>query len=131
MDYLSSVARPLSTTFGDLLLGTGASPWSLVSLALLAATFGMFFHWVKIVFKDKRIDLSFFRYFFVENRKATYTAFTGMLAGLFASFAPLDYTTISAYQVLTQAFAIGYAADNVFNKVGTAETDDLSTDGLA
>lgn len=118
----------VSTTFGDLLLGGGASPWTLVAISIASATVGMVSHWIKIVYKDQNVDLSVFEYFFIQNGRASLTAFMGVLAGLFASFAPLDYTTISAYQVLTQAFAVGYAADSVFNSVAPSTPPKDDTD---
>jgi hypothetical protein len=62
-----------------------------------------------------QINLSVLQYFSVENVQATLTASAATLAALLAAFAPLDYTTITAYQVVMRAFAIGYAADSAFN----------------
>ena len=102
-------------TFGYLLFGGGLNPWTLVGLAIVASLFGMFSHWAKIVFKDKRFDVSFLEYFFIRNFKASCFAAVAMLGGLFAAFAPLDYTQLTAYQVVLQAFAIGYASDSILN----------------
>lgn len=103
-----------ATTFGDLILNKGLPPMVLLTIAVVTAAVGMFSHWLKKFYKDKT-GVSAFEYFFVNNWKATAIAFASMLGTLFATFAPLDYTSITVYQVLTQAFSIGYASDSVFN----------------
>ena len=102
------------TTFSDLLIGPGVSPYTLVIIAIASATFGMFCHWIKIHFKDKR-RIRVFEYFFVHNLQATCIAFFTMLATLFAAFGPLDYTHVTVYEIFTQAFSLGYASDSIFN----------------
>lgn len=112
-------------TFGSLVMGTGLSPYSLISLAITSAVVGMFTHWIKKQYKDD-MKVGWFSYFFVTNRKATLQAVIGGLTGLFAAFAPIDYTTISGYQVVLQAFAIGYAVDSAFNSAdGNAVATEL------
>lgn len=101
-------------TFGSLVMGTGLSPYSLVAIAVISAIVGMFSHWMKKQYKDD-MNVGWFSYFFVTNRKATMQAVLGGLTGLFAAFAPIDYTTMTGYQVVLQAFAIGYAVDSAFN----------------
>ena len=101
-------------TFGSLVMGAGLSPYTLIAVAVVSAVVGMFSHWLKKQYKDD-MGVGWFSYFFVTNRKATVQAILGGLAGLFAAFAPIDYTTISGYQVVMQAFAIGYAVDSAFN----------------
>lgn len=101
-------------TFGSLVMGAGLSPYSLIALAVVSAIAGMFSHWMKKQYKDG-MNVGWFSYFFVTNRRATLQAVLGGLTGLFAAFAPIDYTTISGYQVVLQAFAIGYAVDSAFN----------------
>lgn len=107
-------------TFGYLLFGGGINPWYLILMAVVSSLAGMFSHWAKVVFKDKRFDFSVFEYFFVKNLKASLYASLGTLAGLFAAFAPLDYTTLTAYQVVLQAFAIGYASDSILNSASSS-----------
>lgn len=104
-----------TTTFGYLLMGAGPDPWSMIFLGIVSGLVGMFSHWAKIVFRDK-VDVTVLEYFFFDNLKASIYASAGTLAALFAAFAPLDYTTMSLYQVVTQAFAIGYASDSIINK---------------
>ena len=104
----------MTSTFGTLLLGEVNSPWTLVILAIVSALIGMFSHWFKKEYKDN-IGVGVIKYFFVNNLKATVFAVMGLLGGLFAAFAPLDYTTVSTYQVLVQSFTIGYAADSLIN----------------
>ena len=110
-------------TFGSLIMGIGLSPYYLIALAVISAMLGMFSHWFKMQYKDQ-VDVSWFSYFFVINRKATLQAVFGGLTGLFAAFAPIDYTTISGYQVVMQAFAIGYAVDSAFNSAHLTTRDD-------
>lgn len=110
-------------TFGSLVLSTGLSPYYLAALAIVSVLLGMFSHWFKMQYKDQ-VDISWFSYFFVINRKATLQAVFGGLTGLFAAFAPIDYTTISGYQVVMQAFAIGYAVDSAFNSAHVATGED-------
>lgn len=105
-------------TFGSLVMGTNLSPYVLIAVATVSAIAGMFSHWFKKQFKDD-MNVGWFCYFFIVNRKATLTAVAGGLAGLFAAFAPIDYTTISGYQVVLQAFSIGYAVDSAFNSADT------------
>ncbi len=102
------------TTFGSLVLGSGQSPWFMVMVAVSASLIGMGTSWMKKQYKDD-IGVGFVQYFFVKNIKGTILAVTAMLGGLFAAFAPLDYTTITLYQVTVQAFTIGYAANSVVN----------------
>lgn len=104
----------MTTTFGDLAFGGQKDPYMLIGIAVVAATVGMFSHWVKLRYKDKE-NTNLLEYFFVDNLKATLIAFASMLGGLAATFGPLDYTTISVYQVLTQAFTLGYASDSLLN----------------
>lgn len=113
-----------SMTFGDLLLGHIVQPWALVALAITSGLVGMFSHWVKLVFKDKQTGLGMVQYFFVKNFRATLLAVGGTLAALFAAFAPLEIATITAYQVITQAFAIGYASDSVLNHANVSSEED-------
>lgn len=105
-----------STTFGSLLMGSSVQPIYLVAVAIVSALVGMFSHWAKKQFRDK-IDVNWFSYFFIQNRKATFVTVGGVLAGLFTAFAPIDYTTITAYQVIVQAFAVGFASDSAFNNI--------------
>ena len=102
------------TTFSDLLIGPGVNPWTLVYIAVGSATFGMFCHWMKIHYKDKR-KIRLFEYFFVHNLRSTAIAFVTMLASLFAAFGPLDYSHVTVYEIFTQAFSLGYATDSIFN----------------
>lgn len=104
----------MTSTFGTLILGDTQGPWVLVFLAVVCALTGMIGHWLKKSYK-KEIHSSLLQYFFVTNVRATIFATLGMLAGLFAAFAPLDYTSISTYQVITQSFTIGYAANSALN----------------
>ena len=104
----------MSTTFGDLILSNYRDPYSLLAIGLAVATVGMFSHWFKIVYKDKE-PVNFVQYFFVQNRRASLIAFITMLGSLVVTFGPLDYTQLTVYQVITQAFTLGYASDSVFN----------------
>ena len=114
-----------ATTFGSLVLGLGSGPWTLVFASIVSALFGMLLHWGKVVFKDK-LDVSLLEYFFVLKIKNTLYAVLGVLGGLFAAFSPIDYTTISLYQVIMQAFAIGYASDSMFNtSLGDSVPDEV------
>lgn len=113
------------TTFGSLVMGMDSSPWILVVAAVVASMVGMLLHWGKVVFKD-RLDVTILQYFFVFKFKNTVYAVLGVLGGLFAAFAPIDYTTISMYQVVMQAFAIGYASDSMFNtSIGDSVPDEV------
>jgi hypothetical protein len=103
-----------SHTFADLIFSRGISPVDLIWIAILSATVGMISHWMKINYKDK-LDVSILQYFFVQNLQATIVAFGTMLASLVTVFAPLDYDHITVYQVVSQAFGIGYACDSIFN----------------
>lgn len=116
---VQAVAANAGTTFGDLFFGTYESPWALVGVALLSALAGMVSHWIKKFYTEYETE-SFFDWFFVKNKRGTVLAIIGMLGALFAAFAPIDYTTISSYQVFTQAWAVGYAADSIFNSTGSA-----------
>lgn len=113
-------------TFGSLLMGVGLSPYTMLVLAIVSALVGMFVHWAKKQYKDD-MGVSLFCYFFVVNRLATFKAVTGGLAALFAAFAPIDYTTVTAYQVILQAFAIGYGVDSVFNSVDAEQNKSGNT----
>jgi hypothetical protein len=111
----------MTSTFGTLLLGEVQSPWTLVIIAIVSALIGMFSHWFKKEYKDN-IGVGVVNYFFILNLKATVFATLGMISGLFAAFAPLDYTTVSTYQVLVQSFTIGYAADSLINSTSSSST---------
>ena len=97
-------------------MGGGLSPWLMVAFAVISGLAGMFSHWIKLVFKDK-LDLGVLQYFFVNNLRSTIYACVGTLGALFAAFSSVDYTTTTAYQVIIQAFAIGYASDSILNVV--------------
>lgn len=113
----------MDTTFGALILGGNMNPYVLVVLGIVASLAGMLTNWYKKYFRDQT-TASMFQYFFVFNFRGTVYAIGAMLAGLFAAFAPIDYTTISAYQVVMQAFAIGYVADSAFNGTTIGVTQD-------
>jgi hypothetical protein len=99
-------------TFGGLIFNLGAGPWTMVMMGIASALAGMISHWAKVYFKDG-VKHSITDWYIFKNPKGTLLAVVSMLGALFAAFAPLDYTTLSLYQVITQAFAIGYAADTL------------------
>lgn len=118
------------TTFGSLIFGFGASPYAMVAVAVGSAIAGMFTHWSKKQFKDG-ININWYQYFFVSDVKSTIYAVIGMLGGLFAAFAPIDYTTISLYQVVMQSFAIGFAANSALNSASSEDVNKVSSSGSA
>ena len=105
-------ASSVDTTFGGLIMGAGVDPWTMVYCAIAASIVGMLTHWFKKFYKDGE-QHSLTDWYIFKNPKASLLAVGTMLLGLFAAFAPLDYTTLSLYQVVAQAFAIGYAADTL------------------
>lgn len=107
-------------TFGSLIMGDDLNPYVLIAIAIVSCLVGMFSHWMKKQYRDD-MEVDWFSYFFVTNRKATLAAFIGGMSALFAAFVPIDYTTISGYQVVVQAFSIGYAVDSVFNTAEVTE----------
>jgi hypothetical protein len=107
-------------TFGSLIMGDNLNPYVLIALAVASCVIGMFSHWMKKQYRDG-MEIDWFSYFFVTNRRATLAAFLGGMSALFAAFVPIDYTTISGYQVVVQAFSIGYAVDSVFNTAEVTE----------
>lgn len=113
-ELVAGTKQVVGTTFSDLIFGNFSDPWALVAIGLISALVGMFTHWAKVHFSEPN-TVGFYQWFFVTNKKGSLIAILTMLGALFATFGPLDYTTITAYQVFTQAWAIGYAADSVFN----------------
>ena len=101
-------------TFGSLIFGFSTNPLVMILVAVLSALVGMFAHWSKKQYRDD-INIEWYKYFFVSDVKSSIHAVLGMLAGLFAAFAPIDYTTISLYQVVMQSFVIGYSANSALN----------------
>jgi hypothetical protein len=115
--------QAVGTTFADLFMWQQSSPWDLVWIAIVSAFLGMITHWAKKYYKDGN-GVTIVDWFWRKNPRATLVAVLTMLGTLFATFAPLDYTTITLYQTITQAFTVGYAADSFFNtshKLGEVE----------
>jgi hypothetical protein len=102
------------TTFADLFLAAPYNPWLLLAVAFFAGFAGMATHWLKVSFKEGT-SVSFFDWFFKYNLKGTLFSTMSMCGALFTVFAPLDYTTITIFQVVSQAWAVGYASDSIFN----------------
>lgn len=102
------------TTFADLFMWQHSSPWDLVWIAIVSAFLGMITHWAKKYYKDGN-GVTIVDWFLRKNPRATLVAVLTMLGTLFVTFAPLDYTTITLYQTITQAFTVGYSADSFFN----------------
>lgn len=119
-DVVDAAATAKTTTFADLFFSGDFTPWELVAISITAAFVGMFTHWVKVFYKENT-HISVFEWFFVHNVRGTVFAVLGLLGALAVAFAPLDYTTITAYQAVSQAWAIGYAADSMFNSQQTKE----------
>lgn len=113
LEGIENSASAAGTTFSDLLLGTYTNPWWLVLMAVTSATTGMVTHWLKAYYREDK-SFSFYLWYFKANVKGTVLSVLSMLGALFATFAPLDYTMITAWQVITQAWTIGYAADSFF-----------------
>lgn len=107
------------TTFADLLLVSPNNPWLLLAIAFASALVGMVTHWLKVSFKEGS-SVSFFDWFFKYNLKGTVWSVINLTGALFAMFAPLDYTTITVFQVISQAWTVGYASDSIFNSATRA-----------
>lgn len=121
-EVVAAQAAPVSTTFGDLFFSGFTDPWSLVMIAVVSAMLGMVTHWFKATYK-KQTHLTMYQWFIEDNLWRLFWSVAGTLGALFTLFAPLDYTTITVYQVISQAWAVGFASDSIINTSAYSEGD--------
>lgn len=118
----------MENTFGAIFF-RHTTPEMMMVWAFFSSVFGMIIHWCKVTYKDKMDVGTSFEYFFVKDLRSTILALLSMAGALFATFAPIDYTTVTTYQVILQAFSIGYLADSTFTRNiedgGKAEDDPM------